>query len=398
MLVDLLILLFLLTQVLRGLRLGLVATALTLAGQVLGLLLGLLIGPKVIAAIPQLSASTLSSTLALVGAVLGGALLGEATLGTLGRRMRAANRHRTLRAADSGLGAVAGLLVGALLTWLAASAVTPVLPTPAARALNASTTLTTINRTMPPAVTKWTKSLTALLDSSGFPRVFDGAGVEPSIAVQAPDAATATTAGVKKAAQSIVKVHASSDTCGRASEGSGWVAASRRVVTNAHVVAGATSVDVQVGGRGDSLPARVVAFDPDLDLAILSVPDLDAAPLARTGALPGGADAVVAGFPLDGPYQLNAARVRTALDATGSDIYGGAGVTRQVYAVYATVRPGNSGGPLLTADGKVAGTVFARSTMDSTTGYALTNAATKTLIDGAASDTKAVSTQACVSE
>ncbi len=398
MLVDLVIGLFLLTQVARGLARGLMSVGLSLAGQGLGLLAGLAVGPRIIAAVPALSASTVTTTLALLGAIALGAALGEATLGTLGRRLRAANRVRTLRAADSLLGGVAGLLVGSLLTWLVASAIAPVLPTPAARTLNSSTVLTTINRTVPAPVTRWSKGLTALLDASGFPQVFSGIGAEPSIAVETPDASVATSAGVKKAAASVVKVHAASDTCGRASEGSGWVAASHRVVTNAHVVAGATEVSVQAGGTGDALAARVVAFDPRLDLAILAVPDLDAAPLPQSGALAGGASAVVAGFPLDGPYQLNAARVRTTMDAVGADIYGAPGVSRQVYAIYGTVRPGNSGGPLLTSDGKVAGTVFARSTMDGQTGYVLTDAATKAVIDKAASDTKAVSTQACVTE
>lgn len=387
---------FLLGQVARGLYHGFVRTTFGLIGQLLGLFIGLTVGPRIITAVPELGISSVTSMVTLVGVLLLGVVLGEVILGTLGAWVREANHVRSLRITDNGLGAVAGLAIGVVITWFVASAIAPVLPTPAARALNTSRTVTVIDAAMPKPVTRWATGLTALLDSSGFPDVFAGVGTEPSIAVQTPDSEIARSAGVARAARSIVKVHAESDSCGKASEGTGWVAAPQRVVTNAHVVAGATSVTVQVGGQGRPLEARVVAFDPDLDLAVLAVTNLDASPLTQTSTLPGGASAVVAGFPLDGPYLLAPARVRTSLDATGADIYGSPGVTRQVYAVYASVQPGNSGGPLLTAEGKVAGTVFARSTMDASTGYVLTNDATRALIRRSANATAAVSTQQCV--
>jgi S1-C subfamily serine protease len=49
-------------------------------------------------------------------------------------------------------------------------------------------------------------------------------------------------------------------------------------------------------------------------------------------------------------------------------------VTREIYSIRSTVRPGNSGGPLLTTGGRVYGVVFARSTSDNETGYVLTAA------------------------
>jgi S1-C subfamily serine protease len=64
--------------------------------------------------------------------------------------------------------------------------------------------------------------------------------------------------------------------------------------------------------------------------------------------------------------------VRTVLNALGEDIYGKPGVTREVYSLYAEVEPGNSGGPLVSKAGELAGIVFARSLDDVFTGYALT--------------------------
>ncbi len=202
---------------------------------------------------------------------------------------------------------------------------------------------------------------------------------------------------MRRAAFAVVKVQAIASQCGRVQEGSGWVAAPERVVTNAHVVAGAESVTLQVRGVGDRLRATVVTFDADLDLAVLAVPGLDAEPLRRAGVQPPGTTVVAAGFPLDGPYEATPMTVRGTLSASGDDIYGRSGVTREVYALYGDVQPGNSGGPLLTAEGRVAGTVFAKSVADPTTGYALTDAASDAVLDAAASDNTPTSTGACTS-
>ena len=75
--------------------------------------------------------------------------------------------------------------------------------------------------------------------------------------------------------------------------------------------------------------------------------------------------------------------IRGTIIENNTDLYGGPGVAREVYAIRGVVRPGNSGGPLLTADGRVAGTVFAMSALDPQTGYVLTDAATAPLLDAA---------------
>jgi S1-C subfamily serine protease len=144
-------------------------------------------------------------------------------------------------------------------------------------------------------------------------------------------------------------------------------------MTNAHVLAGVSTPTVQVGGAGRVYTARVVLFDPAKDVAVLDVPGLRAPALRFAGAAERGAGAVVAGYPENGVLDLRAATVAGRIQAHGQDIYGDGTVTRDIYQIRSTVRPGNSGGPLLTKSGAVYGVVFARSTSDATTGYALTS-------------------------
>jgi S1-C subfamily serine protease len=150
------------------------------------------------------------------------------------------------------------------------------------------------------------------------------------------------------------------------------VYAARHVMTNAHVVAGIDHPSVRIGGVGPSYAARVVFFDPDRDVAVLYVPDLHAPVLRFDDGAKRGDASVVAGYPQDGDLTLRAATVANRIQATGQNIYSTATVTREIYSIRSTVLPGNSGGPLLTTDGRVYGVVFARSTSDQETGYVLT--------------------------
>lgn len=146
-------------------------------------------------------------------------------------------------------------------------------------------------------------------------------------------------------------------------------------MTNAHVVGGVDEPTVQIGGEGRLYDAKVVLYDWQRDIAVLDVPDLDAQPLRFTDTrsdAESGDDAIVAGFPENGAYDVRSARIRGRIDADGPDIYHRGTVRRDVYSLFAIVRQGNSGGPLLTPDGKVYGVVFAKSLDDPDTGYALT--------------------------
>ena len=393
-LLDLALVVVLLTHAVRGWRMGALTSVLGVAGLLAGAAVGLWAVPRMLSRWGQALAPPLPSIL-LLGGVLVAAVLGESMLGQVGVRLRARASGVGARRVDSALGSLTSMLVVCVVVTLLGSAVRPLLPKEWAGVANQSAVLPGMERLTPDQAGRWASQVTHTISEAGFPRVFSGLAPEPVIPVEAPDTAAAKTAAVRRAAASIVKIQADAPSCSQTHAGSGWVVAGHRVVTNAHVVAGADDTTVQVGGAGNRLPATVVAFDPDLDLAILDVPGLEASPLPRASRVEAKQDAVVAGFPKGGPYTVKAARVRATVKAAGDDIYGGKGVVREVHSVAGTVQPGKSGGPLLTTDGRVAGTVFARSMVDHSTGYVLTDAATDAMLDRAASYHTPVGTQSC---
>ena len=235
----------------------------------------------------------------------------------------------------------------------------------------------------------------SLLDAEGFPRVFEGLGPELIRPVQPPDATAGQTAGVRRAARSIVKITGDAQACSRSQEGSGWVLADDVVVTNAHVVAGVRRPTVQVGGSatGDRPPWSCSTRCATSRCSTCPAWTRRRCRGATTSSR--GATAVVAGFPLNGPFRLDAARVRDVITARGEDIYGRQTSVREVYSLYARVQPGNSGGPLLDPQGRVVGTVFAKSLDDDSTGYALTMQEARPVLARGLVATQPVSTGDC---
>ncbi|MDO4412349.1 MarP family serine protease [Cutibacterium sp.] len=310
----------------------------------------------------------------------------------IARHIRRASTSVRLSTMDRLGGSILNVIASTLVITVAATALSPILPPSWTEAIDESSVITHADRVIPEEVNDAAARLVGQA-ADAFPKVF--AGESPSLPAPAPDGEASNTPGVRRAVKSIVKVRTQSPQCNRASEGTGWVSSQHRVVTNAHVVAGADRVTVQVGGTGVRLPATVVSYDPDIDLAVLAVPNLEAPALTMASAVNNGDSTVVAGFPLDGPYTLEAATVRGSIRARGENIYGTDIVVREILSLRGTVRPGNSGGPLLTSDGKVAGTIFARSTTELRTGYALSNDQTRRLIRAGAADTTPASTGPC---
>jgi S1-C subfamily serine protease len=215
------------------------------------------------------------------------------------------------------------------------------------------------------------KSLRDTVRRYDFPDVF-GQFVPTQVRpVGPPDSRLATSQAVRSVQPSVLKITGVAPSCSRRIEGTGFVYAPERVMTNAHVVAGVTRPRVEVDGRRRE--ATVVLFDPDRDVAVLRVPGLTRRALRFSPQVADtNDDAIIVGYPEDGPFFVGPARVRDQINVRGPDIYDEKVVTRQVYTIRGDVRSGNSGGPLLTPDGAVYGVIFAAAVDQTDTGFALT--------------------------
>ena len=174
---------------------------------------------------------------------------------------------------------------------------------------------------------------------------------------------------VQRAQQSVFKIRGQ-NSCDRGVEGSGFLYAPDRVMTNAHVVAGVDKPVVLVGEN--EKPARVVYYNSRTDVAVLAVDGLSGPYLRFDRDGHSRQAAAVLGYPQDGPYNVQAARIRGEQRLRSPDIYGNGTVVREVFSLRGLVRPGNSGGPLVSSAGRVLGLIFAASVTDGDTGYALT--------------------------
>ncbi|WP_406279639.1 MarP family serine protease [Streptomyces sp. NBC_00191] len=318
--------------------------------------------------------SDVSTTAAVVAVVIVivCASVGQAFTTHLGNKLRRYITWTPARALDATGGALVNVVAMLLVAWLIGSALAgTALPT-LGKEVRSSKVLLGVSRVMPSQANTWFTDFSSVLAQNGFPQVFSPFSNEPITEVQAPDPALAGSPVAARAQRSIVKVVGTAQSCGKVLEGTGFVFSDRRVMTNAHVVGGVDEPTVQIGGEGRLYDAKVVLYDWQRDIAVLDVPDLKARPLqfADTDARSGNS-AIVAGFPENGSYDVRSARVRGRINANGPDIYHRGTVRRDVYSLFTTVRQGNSGGPLLTPDGRVYGVIFARSLDDPNTGYAL---------------------------
>jgi S1-C subfamily serine protease len=250
---------------------------------------------------------------------------------------------------------------------------------------------------MPQSVRNLYSSLRGFFDQSGFPPVFGDFPSTSIVPVPAPpaDLSPAGQAEVNRARKSVFKIYGQAPECDRGIEGSGFVYAPHHILTNAHVVAGTRRVQIQLDS-GQGLPATVVFIDPSRDVAVLSVPGLNAPvlPWARAVAKTGSA-ALVLGYPENGPFTVRTARVRSLATVGGTDIYGHGSVHRSIYSIRSIVRSGNSGGPLLTYGGGVLGMVFATATDSPDTGFALSQEEIRAEAEQGRTRTAGVSTGGC---
>lgn len=365
---DLLVLAVAFVAAISGWRSGALGSLLSFVGVVLGAVAGVLLAPHVVSHIDGARTKLFASLFLILALVVVGEIAGV----VLGRAVRGALRNRTLRLFDSIIGVGLQIVAVLVAAWLLATPLTSADQPNLAAAVKGSRVLVEVDKVAP----TWLKSvptrLSSLLDTSGLPEVLEPFGRTPIANVDAPDAGLATDAVVGATRGSVVKIRGVAPGCQKVLEGTGFVVAPNRVMSNAHVVAGSESVTVEVDGN--TYDAFVVSYDPSADISILDVPDLPARPLTFVDEpAPPGTDAIVLGYPGGGDFTPTPARVRETIELNGPDIYRTTTVTRNVYTIRGTVRQGNSGGPMINRSGEVLGVVFGAAVDDADTGFVLTS-------------------------
>ncbi|RKN42828.1 MarP family serine protease [Micromonospora endolithica] len=388
--VDLVLLLLMLVFAISGYRQGFVIGVMSFSGFFLGALIGLQLGPL----LAQQFVDSGTRVLISLVTVFGLAVVGQALAGWLGSHLRKTITSEVGKRADDVGGAFVSLFAVLLVAWLVAVPLgSSSLPWLASSVRN-SALLTVVDRVLPDQAQELSTALRDTVDTNGFPDVFGDLAPTRARQVSPPDPALAGSQVVVNSQRAVVKVLGSAPSCSRRIEGSGFVYADDRVMTNAHVVAGTRSTVVEL--NGDRYDGKVVVYDPDRDLAVLHVPGLPGPSLRFAAGNAGtGADAIVLGFPLDGPYDAQSARIRDVDRITGPDIYDGGKVTREIYTIRALVQSGNSGGPLVSSNGLVLGVIFAAAADDPNTGFAVTAAEARPVALAGAERTRAVRTGEC---
>jgi S1-C subfamily serine protease len=391
---DLILLVVVAAFAVSGYRQGFIVGILSFFGFVGGALLGAEFGPSISRAL--VGGQTQQDVIAVV-LLVSFAVIGQFIASSIGAAMRSTVTWHSATVLDSVGGSVVSAVSVLLIAWVVGSVLIespfPVVDTQ----VNNSLALQTLDKFMPsPAKTMFSDFRRLLASNSTYAEVFSGIGAERILAIPAPDPNVVSAPGIRDAAGSVVRVQGIAPSCERSIEGSGFVISPHHVLTNAHVVAGVTSQQTVTTRDGTILPATVVRYDPQVDVAILYVPGLNVTPLRFAAAANPGDDAVVAGYPLNAPsLHLVPARIGGVQNAQGPNIYQTSTVTRQIYEIRAVVQSGNSGGPLLSPQGTVDGVVFAAAVGESDTGFALTAAEVSADASAGEQLTSAVATGAC---
>ena len=379
--VDVLILLLIIGTVVRGLEVGLVRQAGSLIGLVCGLVSGTFLASWIAASATM---SLLIILLGLIACVAAGELLGMRTKQTL--------TWKPVHRLDQILGGFMGAVTCLALVWFGSALISGIQSPGLQRDIRDSRIIIWLDSSLPP-VTDTLARLNTLFEGVHLP----GLDVARETSLDPNEASLPSIDDfrdvINSATPALTRIEGRS--CQGLGTGSGFVVEPGIVVTNAHVVAGMTRPYLK-DSEGRRLSAEIIGFDPNLDIAILrtdaslnqSLQTIDNVVSIGTGAL-------VMGFPGGGNLTTTPAVVLERFTALGTDIYGGGKTMRDVYALKAVVREGNSGGPLLDKDGEVIGVVFARSLSSDDVGYALTMPAVQQVIETAQSSPSAGQSARC---
>jgi S1-C subfamily serine protease len=357
---------------------GFIVGALSLAGFALGAFLGTRLAPLVLS---KGAHSPYAPLFGLAGALVVGVILAIILEG-FGVAVRRRLRLPGFAVVDGVLGAVLTACVALGVAWIAGAAA---LQAPGAstlrRDIQRSLILRNLNAILPPTG----PILNALSRLDPIPEIH---GPQPDVAP--PRSGILRDPGVKRARRSVVRVLGTA--CGLSVEGTGWVAATGIVVTNAHVVAGESDTTVEAGGAPPQLGAQAIYFDPTNDVAVLRVPGLQRSSLDLAGNPTRGEPGAVLGYPQNGPFRAAAARLGGTQTFSSQDAYGRGPISRSITTFRGRVRPGNSGGPVVDGTGRVMTTVFASTVGGERGGYGVPNRVVRRAL---AQAKRPVSTGAC---
>jgi S1-C subfamily serine protease len=388
---DWLLVVLVLAYALSGYWQGFVTGAFATAGLLLGGLLGVWLAPI---ALGDADPSLLVSLGALFIVILA-ASLGQGLLQYVGARIRDRITWQPARAIDAIGGAALSAAAVLVVAWALGVAISGSRIDGITGPVRSSTVLAKVNEVMPAAAGQFLDAFNDVVGTTFFPRYLEPFSPERIVEVGPGDERVKRDPDVVRAGESVLKIRGTND-CGRGVEGTGFVYSPDRLMTNAHVVAGVDDPEVVVGD--DNVPATVVEYDPELDIAVLEfesgslalLPFNDPQSPAKSRD-----DVAILGYPEDGPFDVRAGRIRDEQRLSSPDIYGDGKVIREVYSLRGLVRPGNSGGPIVSSAGEAVGVVFAASVTDEDTGYALTAAQVAQAAALGVTSTDAVSTGDC---
>jgi S1-C subfamily serine protease len=364
-LLDWLLVLLVVAYAVSGYWQGFISGAFATMGLLVGGLFGVWVAPRLLGdADPSVWVS-----LGALFIVLLCASFGQAVLQYAGGRLRDRIPWQPVRSLDAVGGGALSVVAVLVVAWALGVALSGASLPWVSKEVNNSAILKQVDTVMPDDAVTALNSFNDVVGTSFFPRYLEPFAPERIVSVAAPPARIARNANIRDAGQSVVKIRGEND-CGRGIEGTGFVYQPGRVMTNAHVVAGVDTPRVIVGD--EELDAKVVEYDPQQDIAVLSVDGLDLPYLRFDFEAESKQPAAVLGYPEDGPYDVQGARIRMQQRLRSPNIYGTGTVIRDVYSLRALIRPGNSGGPLVSTTGEVLGMIFAASVTDEDTGYALT--------------------------
>ena len=346
------------------------------AGLLAGFAVGATFGPDIADSLSEGGGTAFRFFLTVLS-VVGPAFIGQGIGLQIGGRLRRQVPPGLPRRADMAGGALAGAFGVLVTVWLFLPVLGGIPALAAATRDSSIVAFVDDNAPEPPASFR---DLRTFVAQSPFPEVFGGMGRAPE-ASPPPSQLPLSGAVADRVAASTVNIEGRG--CGRIQEGSGFVAGTDLVATNAHVVAGTDSVEaLRPDGRRVAL--QLVAFDDDRDVALLRG-DLGAPALPFADPVAGSGVAIF-GHP-DGQDQLRIAPgvIDQQVTATGRDIYGQDRVERQVLVLGARIRQGDSGAAVVNPDGAVVGQAFATAPDRSATAYALTAGEVRAVLDAAGS-------------